>query len=276
MNPHASHSSSPIAMMRSIWYHRRLIQQMTWREISGRYKGTIFGLAWSFFHPMMMLTIYTFVFSSVFKVRWGIDRIQTETEYALILFLGLIIHALFAEVVNRSPTLILSNTNFVKKVVFPLEILTIINLATALFHALISITILLVATLVLNSAPSWTVVYAPLTLLPLLPLTLGLGWILASLGVYLRDIGQLIGNVTTVLLFLAPIFYPMTALPKRFQSVLHINPLTYPIEQTRAVVFFGKLPNWIELSLYTLVSMTICLLGFWWFQKTRKGFADVI
>lgn len=276
MNPNAAHSSSPIAMLHSIWHHRRLIQQMTWREVIGRYKGSMFGLAWSFFNPLMMLVVYTFVFSVVFKARWGIETTESKTDFALALFVGLIIHSLLAEVLNRAPTLILSNTNYVKKVVFPLEILTVVNLGAALFHALISVIVLLGAFILLNGLPNWTVIYTPLTLLPLLPLTLGIGWFLASLGVYLRDIGQLIGIITTALLFLAPVFYPVTALPEAYQSVLYINPLTYPIEQTRAVIIFGELPNWIGMTVYTVISSAICLAGFWWFQKTRRGFADVI
>ena len=276
MNPHAEHSSSPVAVLRSIWHHRNLIMQMTWREVIGRYKGSIFGLAWSFFNPLMMLAIYTFVFAVVFKARWGIATTESKTDFALILFVGLIIHALFAEVLNRAPMLILSNANYVKKVVFPLEILTVVNLGVALFHALISVIVLLVVFVLLNGLPSWTIVFMPLTLLPLLPLTLGIGWFLASLGVYLRDIGYLIGIITTALLFLAPVFYPVRALPEAYQFALYFNPLTYPIEQTRAVMLFGELPNWTGVIVYTAISTVIALVGFWWFQKTRKGFADVV
>ena len=249
---------------------------MAWREVVGRYKGSIFGLAWSFFNPLMMLAVYTFVFSVVFKARWGIDVSEGKTDFALVLFVGLIIHTLFAEVLNRAPTLILSHANYVKKVVFPLETLIFVSLSVALFHAAISFLVLLAAFVVLNGLPSWTVIYTPATLLPLLPLTLGFGWLLASLGVYLRDIGQLMGIITTALLFLAPVFYPLTALPEAYQLVLHINPLTYPIEQTRAVVIFGDMPDWAGLGVYTMISVLICWIGFWWFQMTRKGFADVV
>ena len=276
MNPHAAHSSSPIALMRSIWQHRRLIKQMTWREVVGRYKGSLFGLGWSFFNPLIMLAVYTFVFSVVFKARWGIGMTENKTDFALVLFVGLIIHALFAEVLNRAPGLILSNTNYVKKVIFPLEILTVVSLGAALFHALISVVVLLIAFALLNGFVNWTILYTPLTLLPLLPLTLGLGWLLASLGVYLRDIGQVIGVVTMVFLFLAPVFYPITALPEAYQSILLINPITLPIEQTRAVIVFSQSPDWAVLAIYTGISAAICWIGFWWFQKTRKGFADVI
>lgn len=276
MNPHAAHSASPIAMGRSIWHHRSLIKQMAWREVVGRYKGSIFGLAWSFFNPLMMLAVYTFVFSVVFKARWGIEVSEGKADFALALFVGLIIHALFSEVLNRAPTLILSNANYVKKVVFPLEILTVVSVSVALFHTAMSFLVLLVALVGLHGLPNWTVIYTPLTLLPLLPLTLGLGWLLASLGVYLRDIGQLIGIATTALLFLAPVFYPLTALPEAYQSFLYINPLTYPIEQTRAVIILGDMPNWEGLGVYTIISVLTCWTGFWWFQRTRRGFADVL
>ena len=276
MNPHAEHTTSPAEIWRSIWRHRSLIKQMTWREVVGRYKGSILGLAWSFLNPLMMLAVYTFVFSVVFNARWGIEASESKTDFALALFVGLVIHSLFAEVLNRAPALILSNVNYVKKVVFPLEALTFVCLSVALFHAAISFLVLLVAFVVLNGLPSWTVIYTPVTLLPLLPLTLGFGWLLASIGVYLRDIGQLIGTTTTALLFIAPVFYPLTAIPEAYQYVLYINPLTYPILQTRAVIIFGDMPNWEGLSVYSIISVLICWIGFWWFQKTRKGFADVL
>lgn len=276
MNPHAGHSSSPIALMRSVWRHHRLIQQMTWREVIGRYKGSMLGLGWSFFNPLIMLVVYTFVFSVVFKVRWGGNIGESQTDFALILFTGLIIHTLFAEVLNRAPGLIPGNANYVKKVVFPLEILTIVSLGATLFHTLISFLILLAAFILANGFVNWTVIFAPITVLPLLPLALGLGWLLASLGVYLRDIGQLTGIMTTMLLFLSPIFYPVTALPEAYQPILLLNPLTLIIEQTRAVVIFGMMPDWVNLVIYAITSTIICWLGFWWFQKTRKGFADVI
>ena len=256
MNPHATHSTSPTEIWRSIWNHRSLIKQMAWREVVGRSKGSIFGLAWSFFNPLMMLAVYTFVFSVVFKARWGIEVSEGKADFALILFVGLIIHALLSEVLNRAPTLV--------------------SLGVALFNTAISFLVFLVASLALNGLPSWTIIYTPLTLLPLLPLTLGLGWLLASLGVYLRDIGQLIGIISMVLLFLAPVFYPLKALPEAYQSFLYINPLTYPIEQTRAVIIFGDMPNWVGLGVYTIISVLTCWVGFWWFQRTRRGFADVL
>jgi len=276
MNPHAAHPSSPKALIRSIWMHRHLIQQMIWREVLSRYKGSMFGLGWSLFNPLIMLAVYTFVFSVAFKARWSIDASESNTDFALILFIGLIVHSLFAEVLNRAPGIILNNTNYVKTVVFPLEILTFVSLGAALFHTIISFLVLLFAFTLLNGLPNWTAIYALPTLLPLLPLTLGIGWLLSSLGVYLRDVGQITGIITTILLFLSPVFYPVTALPEAYQSVLYINPITLPIEQTRAVVIFGQTPDWMGLAIYTAISIMLCWIGFWWFQKTRKGFADVI
>ena len=276
MNPHAAHSASLLDLISSLWKHRHLIKAMVTREVIGRYKGSILGLSWSFFNPLIMLTIYTFVFSVVFKARWGIQTADNTANFALVLFTGLIIHSLFSEVLIRAPSLIVTNANYVTKVVFPLEILSVVNIGASLFHALISIFVLLMALTALNGMPPLTVIYAPITMLPLLPITLGISWLLASLGVYLRDIGQMTGIITTILLFLAPVFYPISALPEYYQSALLLNPLTFPIEQTRAVIIFGEPPNWSGQTIYTAISIVICQTGFWWFQKTRKGFADVI
>jgi len=263
-------------MIKSLWMHRALIAQMTRRDIVGRYKGSLLGLAWSFFNPLLMLAVYTFVFSFVFKARWGISEEASKADFALVLFVGLILHTLFAEVLTRAPGHVLANANYVKKVVFPLEVLTVINLGAAMFHALVSFAVLLVAMLSLMGIPDWSILFVPLTVLPMVPLILGIGWILTSLGVYLRDIGQFIGIITTSLLFLAPVFYPVTSLPPEYRFWINLNPITVPIEATRQVILFGQLPNWTALSLYTMVALLTCWLGFYWFQKTRKGFADVL
>jgi len=186
------------------------------------------------------------------------------------------VHALFAEVLNRAPGIILGNVNYVKKVVFPLEILAVISLGAALFHALVSLLVLLVAFAMLNGFIQWTALFAPLVLLPLMLLSLGFGWILSSLGVFVRDIGQLIGVFTTALLFLSPVFFPVSALPESFQPWLNLNPLTFIIEQTRDVLIWGRMPDWEGLTLYLIGAGIFAWLGYFWFQKTRKGFADVL
>ena len=277
VNPHAAHLMSFTSLGQSLRRNRQLIVQMTKREVAGRYKGSAFGLAWSFFNPVFMLVVYTFVFSEIFKSRWGgVGGDDSKTQFAVVLFVGMIVLSLFSEVLNRAPGLILSNVNYVKKVVFPIEILPVIAMGAALFHCLISVGVLLAAFTFFNSYLHWTAVFFPLVLLPLVILTLGLAWMLASLGVFLRDVGQTIGIITTVLMFLSPVFYPLTAVPERFRPIIMANPLTFIIEQAREVLIWGHLPNWLGLGAYTLAAAVIAWAGYAWFQKTRKGFADVL
>jgi lipopolysaccharide transport system permease protein len=277
INPHAAQPISPASLAASLWRNRQLLAQMTRREVVGRYKGSALGLAWSFFNPVFMLVVYTFVFSEIFRSRWsGLGGDESKTQFALVLFVGMIVLGLFSEVVNRAPGLILANANYVKKVVFPLEVLPVVNLGAALFHSLISLAVLLAAYALFNGALQWTAVFVPLVLLPLLILILGLAWMLASLGVFLRDVGQFVAILTTVLTFLSPVFYPVTAVPERFRSIIMLNPLTFIIEQARDVLIWGRLPDWLGLGVYTGAAMACAWCGYAWFQKTRKGFADVL
>lgn len=276
-NPHAAQPTSLIALASSLWRNKNLIVQMTKREVVGRYKGSAMGLAWSFFNPIFMLLVYTFVFSVVFKARWGTTgNEESKSLFAIVLFVGLIVHSLFAEVLNRAPNLILSNTNYVKKVIFPIEILPVVTMGTALFHALISLIVLLAAFALFNGYIHWTAIFLPFVLLPLIIVTLGLAWMLASLGLFLRDVGQTISIFTTVMMFMAPVFYPITAVPEKLRPIIMANPLTIIIEQAREVLVWGHLPNWTVLGLYTIVATTVAWVGYAWFQKTRKGFADVL
>jgi lipopolysaccharide transport system permease protein len=277
VNPHSAQPTSLVALARSLMRNRQLIVQMIRREVVGRYKGSAMGLAWSFFNPVFMLVVYTFVFSEIFKARWsGIGANDSKTLFALVLFVGMIVLGLFTEVMNRAPGLILANVNYVKKVVFPIEILPVVALGAALFHSLISLIVLLLAFAMFNGYLHWTVIFLPLVLAPLVILITGLAWILASLGAFLRDVSQTIGIVTTVLMFLSPVFYPITAVPERFRFVIMANPLTFIIEQARGVVIWGTWPNWLGLGIYTFVAVLVAWAGFAWFQKTRKGFADVL
>jgi lipopolysaccharide transport system permease protein len=248
---------------------------MTKREVIGRYRGSVMGLAWSFFNPILMLAVYTFVFSEVFQSRW-VGQDAGKGSFAILLFVGMIVHGLFAECANRSPSLIATHGNYVKKVVFPLEILPVVTLGSAIFHTAISLIVLLLAQFVLTHTLYWSALLFPLILLPLLIATLGFSWLLAALGVYLRDVGQVIVVLTTVLLFLSPVLYPVAALPEAYQPWLKLNPLTYIIEESRNVLLFGQLPNWSSLGVAMLVGMALAAIGFWFFQKMRKGFADVI
>lgn len=186
------------------------------------------------------------------------------------------VFSLFAECVNRAPGLILGNPNYVKKVVFPLEVLPWVNMGSALFHGVISLSVWMLAYIIFFGVPHLTALYLPLVLLPLIFFVMGVSWALASLGVYLRDAAQFVGIVTSTLMFLSPIFYPVTALPERYRGLLYLNPLTPVIEQTRDVLFWGNIPDFKILGIYLIITLIIAWLGFAWFQKTRKGFADVL
>ena len=275
MNPHLSHSYSPVQIFRSLKTNRHLIYNLGKREIIGRYRGSVLGIMWSFFNPVFMLTVYTFVFSVVFKARWNSGG-DSRAEFALVLFAGLIIFNLFSECINRAPSLILSNVSYVKKVVFPLEVLPWVTLFSGLFHMAISLGVWLMAYVLLIGRPHITFLLLPLVLLPLVMLVIGLTWFLAALGVYVRDVSQIVGLLTTVLMFMSPIFYPITALPEAYRNYLLFNPLTPAIEQARNVMYWGSGLNWTMLSLYYIATAIIAWLGFAWFQKTRKGFADVL
>jgi len=276
VNPHADYPVDLKALVASLWQHRQLIVGMTKREIIGRYKGSVLGLFWSLVQPLFMLALYTLVFSGVFNARLSTSPTQNHIEFALILFVGLILHGFFTEVLGRAPMQIISNTNYVKKIVFPLHILPVINLGIALFQGLVSLGVLLAAILLLRGHLPLSVAYLPLVLLPFILITLGLAWLLTSLGVYLRDIGQGIGMLLTVLLFASPVFYPLSALPPALQEALMLNPLTVAIEETRRILLDGQSPHWDILGIYSIAGLVITWAGYAWFQKTRRGFANVL
>lgn len=259
----------------SFQHNFRLILRMIKREVIGRYRGSFLGLLWTFVTPILMLAIYTFVFGFVFKARWGQEHTD-QYEFALILFSGLIVYNLFSECIGRAPSLILSNVNYVKKVVFPLEILPWVSLGSALFHAMTSLCVLLFFLVASGHHFSFTALWLPIIVLPFFLLTMGLSWFLASTGVFVRDIGQVISMILTVLMFMSPLFYPLSALPEPLRPYLLLNPITLIVEQVRAVLIWGVQPDWISLGYYSLVSLFVAWAGWGWFNKTRKGFADVL
>jgi lipopolysaccharide transport system permease protein len=259
----------------SLWRNRSLAFQMVVRDVVGRYRGSLAGLLWSLFNPVLMLLVYTFVFSVVLKMRWG-GASGGRLDFAVMVFSGMIVHSLFSECINRAPTIVLGSPNLVKKVIFPLEVLPWVTLGSALFHTLVNFAVLLVFVFIAQQSISWTALLFPLVLAPFALFTLGTCWILASVGVYLRDIGQVTGLLTMVLLFLSPVFFPLSALPPLYQKLFQLNPLSFVIEQGREVLVWGRLPAWSEFGLYALFALLFAWLGLWWFQRTRRGFADVI
>lgn len=268
-------SASPTAFFKSLWVNRGLITTLAQREVLGRYRGSMLGILWSFFNPVFMLVVYTFVFSVVFKARWP-GGSESKTEFALILFAGLLVFGLFADCMNRAPALITSNVNYVKKVIFPLEVLPVVSLLGAGFHMAVSLLVWFLFYLLFFGLPHIQILLLPVVLLPFFLFTLGLSLGLASIGVYLRDVSQVVGVTTTALLFMSAIFYPVTALPAAIQPYLWLNPLIPVIEATRNLLVWGHWPQWSSWSIQLLGAATLAWVGFALFQKTRKGFADVL
>ena len=265
--------------MQELLNNKDMIFQLMKREVLERYRGSSLGLMWSFAYPVFMLLVYMFVFGFIFKMKWGVAPgagQTTNVPFGIIMFSGLVLHAFLGECLVRSCALITGNQQYVKKVVFPLPILSVVSIGAALFHLLAGIIILLLFMLAFGTFPSWTVLYMPIIILPFVILLLGISWILSSLCVFIRDVAQVMGVLVTVLLFLAPIFYPLSAVPENYQAWMYLNPLTTIIEQFRAVVLFGQQPDWMLLSVYYVVALIVFFIGFSFFNRTKGAFADVV
>ena len=277
IDAHRPFPAGPSSLFAGFWRERRLIGQLIRREVLGRYRGSVMGVAWSFLYPILMLAVYTFVFSVVFEAKWpGMLEGQSKSRFALLLFIGVICHGLLAEAITKAPALVVSNANYVKKVVFPLETLGWSLVGSAAFHAAVSLLILLAAQWLFEGWVPLTAWWLPVILLPLGFVALGVAWLLAALGVFIRDVAQLSGVVAMVLMFLAPVFYPIAALPEQYRAWVYANPLTVVIEQSRAALFAGTAPDPATMLRYYAIAMAFMFFGYWWFQKSRRGFADVL
>ena len=252
-----------------------LIKALMGREISAKYKGSFAGLAWYFIQNTVLLIVYGFVFGVLFGARWN-EAGAEKVGFIPMLFLGLIIFNIFAECVARAPSELIYNKNYVTKVVFPLEILSIVALGAALFNALVATSLLVILCIILGAWFTWTAFWLPVVLLPFFLMILGIQWFLNSLGVFVRDIHHVVSLLITVLMFISPVFYPRTMFPEQYRFVLNFNPLTIPVDQARRVLFFGLPPQFGELLVYWVAAMLVALAGFTWFNKTREGFADVL
>ena len=266
---------SPRAFVASLWRHRDLVVQMTERDTRSRYRGSAGGIFWSVANPLLMLAVYVVFFSQVFSSKWSAGAGPTP-DFALTLFVGLLIHGFFSEALLRGPGLIVTQPNLVQRVVFPLELLPVIAIGSALFHLLIGWGVWLAFHVLLRGLPPATALLFPLVVLPLALLTLGVTWALASLGVYLRDVGHIVPVIGSVLLFASPVFYPLDALAPPFREIVMLSPLTLPIVMAREVLLFGRLPDFADYAIYFAIAFSVAWLGFAWFQGTRKGFADVL
>ena len=255
---------------------RSLLWQFARREVLGRYRGSVLGLTWSFLTPLLMLGVYSFVFVGVFRASWPGAASGGGLEFALQIFAGLLVFNLFAEVASKAPNLIVEQPNLVKKVIFPVELLIWVTVLSGLFHLLISVASLLVVLLLARGGLPVTALALPLVLLPFLPFLLGLGWFLSALGVFVRDVGQVMTMVVSLIMFMSPVFYSLTTLDARWQFWMRLNPLTLIIEQVRLVVLQGQWPAWEALALYALLACAFAVAGAAFFQSTRSGFADVL
>jgi lipopolysaccharide transport system permease protein len=263
-------------MISFAWRYKTLIWQLLRRDIHSRYRGSALGLLWSLATPILLLLIYTFVFQYIFKARWNDTSGETTSSFAMILFLGLSLHSILSEVVTKSSQLITTNPNFVKKIVFPLEILPWVNLLGALFNFSICLLLLLIVMFFKMGSIPLTALLLPVILLPYLIMLMGIGWILAALGVYVRDIQQVTGTLSTLLLFLSPVFYSVSSLSEDLRILISLNPLTFVVETSRKMFFYDQLPSLDGLLIYTAVALLIACLGFFFFKKVRPGFSDVL
>jgi len=224
--------------------------------------------------------VYMFVFGIVFKMKWGVapgaGSANADIPFGVIMFSGLVLHGFLGECLVRSSTLVVGNQQYVKKIIFPLPVLSIVCVGAALFHLLAGLLILVLFMLGAGVIPSMTILYMPLVLMPFILLMLGVSWLLSSLCVFVRDIAQLMSVLVTVLLFLAPIFYPLSVVPDQYQIWMYLNPLTAVVEQFRAVVLFGEQPDWLVLGVYWLVSVIVLIVGYHFFRRTQGAFADVV
>ena len=264
-------------LFRSLWQHRSLMHQLVVRNISQRYKGAFLGFFWNFIQPLMMLCVYTFVFSFVFKARgWGGVNTYPIGAYPVIMFCGIATYNLFSDGINSSCNLIVSNPNFVKKVIFPLEILVAGQVLAVFLTGILWFLLVLAGVLLVFKTVHWTILFFPLMLPPLFFITLGVAYFVSSLQVFLKDTRYVVTVVLQMLFYMTPIFYAQEMLPARFRIVFQLNPLARIVNGIRAVFIFGETPQWFPLAVTYLISLAVLQLGFFWFKRTKRGFADVL
>jgi lipopolysaccharide transport system permease protein len=249
---------------------------MSWREVMGRYKGSVVGIGWAFVQPLLMLGVYTFVFSVIFNARWGLASDESRTSFALVLFLGLITFRIFSEMLNVAGDMVVRNSNFVKKVLFPLEILPVVHLLNVLIHALLSLLIVIIGALLILRHIPLTALFLPIMWLPVTLFSLACGYYLAAVGVFFRDVRTTAGVLTTILFYASGIFYPMSAVPDRFQIFWRMNPIAILVEYSRKVFFWGTPPDWGAYFVWFILSFIMCVSGFLCFMKMKRAFADVL
>lgn len=265
---------SPAEFVRTVVRHRSLLSELVRRDVAGRYRDSMLGLMWSFINPLVMLAAYTVVFGVFLQTKWpGVDD---TFEFSVVLFAGLILFSFVSECLNRAPTLVVSQPSYVKKVVFPLDLFPWMVVSTALFHAAVSTVVWCVFHLVAFGRLDWTIVLLPLVFVPLILITLGFTFLLAGIGVYIRDVGQVITIALQLLMFLSPVFYSIDRIPAPYRSLLAVNPLAFLMEQARNVMLARGPLDMPGMLAMTAGAFVFAWLGFVWFQHVREGFADVL
>ena len=266
---------NPFSFLMVAWREQTLILEFTRRKVASRYRGSTLGMLWAVLNPLLMLSIYTFVFSVVFRSRWGMES-GGEGEFALFLYSGLVLYTVFSECVNEAPESLFQNAVYIKQHVFPSEVLAWASALSAVFSFLVNLLILVVFDVLILGVPGYAALYMPLMIVPVLLWTLGVVWIVSSIGVYLRDLGQVIPPLTTALLFLSPIFYPASRVPESFRWIYEFNPFVFILETARGALFYNRPPDWLGLGLCVLVAWLVAWCGYNCFVATKKGFADVL
>ena len=265
----------PFDAAQALWRGRELLWQFILRNVELRHKGSHLGLIWALVNPLLMMSLYVFVFSYIFGGSFKVIPGETKIDYALGIFLGLTIFHLFAEVLSLSPTLIVSNPNFVKKVVFPLELLPAASVGSAVFHLLISLSLVLLGAATVGAKLTVDALWLPIILLPMIPLALGCAWIFAAIGVFFRDINQLVSFLVMVLMYASALFYPPSVLPSQW-AFLHFNPLLIAVELARNAVLWHLPVDLLHLAYLYGFSFFACILGYGSFRRMSPAFADVL
>lgn len=255
--------------------NKDLLLALSLREIQSRYKGSILSSAWLVLTPFLMLFVYVFVFGTVLQSKWG-DGSHNNSEFALILFLGLILFNFFSDCLNRSTLLIVSNENYVKKVVFPLEIIPLSLILSCLVQMFVGFFIWLVWYFISFGVIQYYGIYTIFVILPFIILVLAIVIFLSALSVYIRDLNQIVGLITTGLMFLSPLFFPIDRIPENFQIIVRLNPISVPIESIREMLYWGVEPNWQYIAIYSFVSIFSLFISIAFFNKLRDGFSDVL
>lgn len=267
--------SSTYTALVNLWKSRNLLLQLWKRDFAMRYKNGVLGIAWALLNPLLMLALYSFVFVFVFKMRWGAGP-DTKGNFVILLFTGLVVHGFFSDFVTRAPLLVTSNVSYVKKVVFPLELLPLVPILSAVVNFVVGMGLVALLLFYLQGSVPATIIFLPFVIGPYALMVLGLSYFLAATGVFVRDLTHLVGILSTIAMFASPVLFPIENVPEDYRSYLYANPLTLIVEQLRAVAILGNMPDWSSMIVYLVAASTVFLLGFGWFQATRKGFADVL